>query len=372
MEYNKRREDELRQKHAVEVRQQPKSLKVAGSEPSWGPVGQDRPGPDYTLSSKEVQIKRQFQETCKIQTRQYKALRNHLLETTPRSEHKLVLKRLKDEQTRKLAILAEQYDHSVNDMLSTQAVSKASRFCPVLTQHLSSQLRLDETQEAEQQALRLQLQQELELLNAYQSKIKIHTDGTHDREAQELETRVALRRALLEQRNSPAGPAWRGQNHGAGFGRAEPRARAPSHHQQQLYQHHQSTPQLYRDSRDRQAREWPSGGGGHYSQHARGLQQLSYHASSQSLAVLPPAAPPPISFSCSSPASSASSSSSSQGGYGGGLGVRGPGLALRNSPQPLRRTASGGPGGGGAGDGGLSRSTSVTSHISNGSNLSFS
>ncbi|XP_027897328.1 serine/threonine-protein kinase TAO2-like [Xiphophorus couchianus] len=408
MEYNKRREDELRQKHAVEVRQQPKSLK-----------------------SKEVQIKRQFQETCKIQTRQYKALRNHLLETTPRSEHKLVLKRLKDEQTRKLAILAEQYDHSVNDMLSTQAVSK---------------LRLDETQEAEQQALRLLLQQELELLNAYQSKIKIHTDGTHDREAQELEARVALRRALLEQRieeemvalqaerserirtllerqareveafdseslrlgfsgmalgaadgypppgpaasgwparpgprsgghwshglqSSPAGPAWRGQNHGAGFGRAEPRARVPSHHQQQLYQHHQSTPQLYRDERDgreRQAREWPSGGG-HYSHHARGLQQLSYHASSQSLAVLPPTAPPPISFSCSSPASSASSS---QGGYGGGLGVRGPGLALRNSPQPLRRTASGGPGGGG--DGGLSRSTSVTSHISNGSNLSFS
>lgn len=28
MEYNKRREQELRQKHAVEVRQQPKSLKV--------------------------------------------------------------------------------------------------------------------------------------------------------------------------------------------------------------------------------------------------------------------------------------------------------------------------------------------------------
>ncbi|KTG34484.1 hypothetical protein cypCar_00036092 [Cyprinus carpio] len=98
MEYNKRREQELRQKHAVEVRQQPKSLKM-----------------------KELQIKRQFQDTCKIQTRQYKALRNHLLETTPKSEHKTVLKRLKEEQTRKLAILAEQYDHSIKDMLSTQA-----------------------------------------------------------------------------------------------------------------------------------------------------------------------------------------------------------------------------------------------------------
>lgn len=73
--------------------------------------------------SKELQIKKQFQDTCKIQTRQYKALRNHLLETTPKSDHKAVLKRLKEEQTRKLAILAEQYDHSINDMLSTQAVS---------------------------------------------------------------------------------------------------------------------------------------------------------------------------------------------------------------------------------------------------------
>lgn len=77
------------------------------------------------LQSKELQIKRQFQETCKIQTRQYKALRNHLLENTPKSDHKAMLKRLKDEQTRKLAILAEQYDHSINDMLSKQAVSKA-------------------------------------------------------------------------------------------------------------------------------------------------------------------------------------------------------------------------------------------------------
>ncbi|KAG5854728.1 hypothetical protein ANANG_G00040860 [Anguilla anguilla] len=159
LEYNKRREQELRQKHAVEVRQQPKSLK-----------------------SKELQIKRQFQDTCKIQTRQYKALRNHLLESTPKADHKAVLKRLKEEQTRKLAILAEQYDHSINDMLSTQA------------------LRLDESQEAEYQVLRMQLQQELELLNAYQSKIKIHTDSQHEREAKDLEQRVSIRRALLEQR----------------------------------------------------------------------------------------------------------------------------------------------------------------------------
>uniref|UniRef100_A0AAR2INW4 non-specific serine/threonine protein kinase n=1 Tax=Pygocentrus nattereri TaxID=42514 RepID=A0AAR2INW4_PYGNA len=159
MEYNKRRERELRRKHVMEVRQQPKSLK-----------------------SKELQIKKQFQDTCKIQTRQYKALRNHLLENTPKSDHKTMLKRLKEEQTRKLAILAEQYDHSINDMLSTQA------------------LRLDEAQEAECQVLRMQLQQELELLNAYQSKIKMQTEAQQERERKELEQRVSLRRALLEQK----------------------------------------------------------------------------------------------------------------------------------------------------------------------------
>ncbi|XP_028310569.1 serine/threonine-protein kinase TAO2 isoform X2 [Gouania willdenowi] len=393
MEYNKRREQELRQKHATEVRQQPKSLK-----------------------SKELQVKRQFQETCKIQTRQYKALRNHLLESTPKSDHKAVLKRLKEEQTRKLAILAEQYDHSVNDMLSTQA------------------LRLDETQEAEHQVLMMQLQQELELLNAYQSKINIHTDTQHDREAKELEQRVSIRRALLEQRveeemlslqnersdrirtllerqahelesfdseslrlgfsnmavgglaapGPPSGPSWpsrpvprsgsqwthsvqhsgtpswRSQNHG-GFGRAEsvssnqepvrvhPSTHAPQqqHAPPQYYQHHHSTPQLYRDERQR---DW-SAPYPHHSHH---------FLSSQSLALLPPPPPPPPAARATSPPSSTSSSSSSQGGYGGG--VRG--------LMALRRTASGGPGGGG--DGGISRSTSVTSHISNGSHLSYS
>uniref|UniRef100_A0A4W5PJS4 non-specific serine/threonine protein kinase n=1 Tax=Hucho hucho TaxID=62062 RepID=A0A4W5PJS4_9TELE len=268
MEYNKRREQELRQKHTVEVRQQPKSLK-----------------------SKELQIKRQFQDTCKIQTRQYKALRNHLLESTPKADHKAVLKRLKEEQTRKLAILAEQYDHSINDMLSTQA------------------LRLDETQEAEYQVLRMQLQQELELLNAYQSKIKIHTDSQHEREANDLEQRVSIRRALLEQRvRARRRDGWRGfvvllaYPYSTGTPGPGDRGLQPGLPQPQ--------PLL-----------WPRGLGGGY----------------------------------------------------GGLVARGPSLmALRNSPQPLRRTASGGPGGAGGGEGGLSRSTSVTSHISNGSHLSYS
>ncbi|KAI1231810.1 hypothetical protein IHE44_0007447 [Lamprotornis superbus] len=200
LEYNKRRERELRRKHVMEVRQQPKSLK-----------------------SKELQIKKQFQDTCKIQTRQYKALRNHLLETTPKSEHKAVLKRLKEEQTRKLAILAEQYDHSINEMLSTQAVLCSAKRSTIETNCIAKKtmsqpilplptvlpwsvssgypmLRLDEAQEAECQVLKMQLQQELELLNAYQSKIKMQAEAQHDRELRDLEQRVSLRRALLEQK----------------------------------------------------------------------------------------------------------------------------------------------------------------------------
>lgn len=63
-----------------------------------------------------------------------------------------------------------------------------------------SQLRLDEAQEAECQVLKMQLQQELELLNAYQSKIKMQAEAQHDRELRDLEQRVSLRRALLEQK----------------------------------------------------------------------------------------------------------------------------------------------------------------------------
>uniref|UniRef100_A0AAR2KKU8 Serine/threonine-protein kinase TAO3 n=1 Tax=Pygocentrus nattereri TaxID=42514 RepID=A0AAR2KKU8_PYGNA len=159
IEYNNRRERELHRKHVLELRQQPKNLKAM-----------------------ELQIKKQFQDTCKVQTKQYKALRHHQLEVTPKSEHKTVLKALKEEQTRKLAILAEQYEQSINEMMASQA------------------LRLDEAQEAECQALRHQLQQEMELLNAYQSKIKMQTEAQHEREQQKLEQKVSLRRAHLEQK----------------------------------------------------------------------------------------------------------------------------------------------------------------------------
>ncbi|XP_035478866.2 serine/threonine-protein kinase TAO1 [Scophthalmus maximus] len=335
-EYNKRRERELRRKHVMEVRQQPKSLK-----------------------SKELQIKKQFQDTCKIQTRQYKALRNHLLETTPKSEHKAVLKRLKQEQHRKLAILAEQYDHSINEMLSTQA------------------LRLDETQEAQCQALRMQLQQELELLNAYQSKIKMQTDAQHEREKKDLEQRVSLRRALLEQkieeemmslqnerlerirslleRQAREIEAFDSESMRLGFSNMvlsniSPEALSSSFpgasgnwsHQQQFHQ-----------SGSSQGPHWASGSGslGAGSSHQGSLHH--YH---------------------SSPRGASMQQGWGQGGGGpspwghasaGALVSRSSG-GVQNSPQAMGRTPSGG-----RSEQGMSRSTSVTSQISNGSHLSY-
>ncbi|XP_072557647.1 serine/threonine-protein kinase TAO1 isoform X3 [Paramormyrops kingsleyae] len=289
MEYNKRRERELRRKHAMEVRQQPKSLK-----------------------SKELQIKKQFQDTCKIQTRQYKALRNHLLDNTPKSEHKAVLKRLKEEQTRKLAILAEQYDHSINEMLSTQA------------------LRLDEAQEAECQVLRMQLQQELELLNAYQSKIKMQTDAQHEREKDELEQRVSLRRALLEQkieeemqrlqmerserirrlleRQAREVEAFDSESMRLGFGSMALSGLSP----EALSHSYPGAPAGWAAHQHPSSHGHPWGGGGHQQQHHHGHGGTASpwsHASAGSLGALPRV---------------------------------GPGVGARNSPQAARRMAPGG------------------------------
>ncbi len=75
-----------------------------------------------SLQTLEMQIKKQFQDTCKVQNKQYKALRNHQLEVSPKSDHKAILKSLKEEQTRKLAQLAEQYEQSINEMMASQSV----------------------------------------------------------------------------------------------------------------------------------------------------------------------------------------------------------------------------------------------------------
>lgn len=78
------------------------------------------------FQQKEIQIRKQFRDACKTQTRQYKELRNQILAGTPKDEQKNVIKKMKDEQRRKLAILGEQYEQSIAEMLQKQSVSGRS------------------------------------------------------------------------------------------------------------------------------------------------------------------------------------------------------------------------------------------------------
>uniref|UniRef100_A0A674C2B3 non-specific serine/threonine protein kinase n=1 Tax=Salmo trutta TaxID=8032 RepID=A0A674C2B3_SALTR len=319
LEYNKRRERELRRKHVMEVRQQPKSLK-----------------------SKEMQIKKQFQDTCKIQTRQYKALRNHLLESTPKADHKAVLKRLKEEQTRKLAILAEQYDHSINNMLSTQA------------------LRLDEAQEGECQVLRMQLQQELELLNAYQSKIKMQTDAQHDRERKDLEQRVSLRRALLEHKIEEEMLSLQKERVERIRSLLERQAReieAFDSESMRLGFSNMVLSNLQGSGSDTQGSPGGWGGGGSGLSH-HGHSHHQGGSSSQQPWGHPVLAGGPPPWSLHQP----SGGGSQRGSVGGVVG------GARNSPQATRRASTSG---GGRSEQAMSMSASITSQISNGSHLSY-
>jgi len=121
--YMKRAQGELKKKHALEIKQQPKSLK-----------------------QKEMMIRKQFRDTCKIQTRQYKALKAQVpnqnthwldisdliklwiflkvLQATAKDEQKNIIRTLKEEQRRKMALLGEQYEQTIADMLQKQSVRK--------------------------------------------------------------------------------------------------------------------------------------------------------------------------------------------------------------------------------------------------------
>lgn len=158
-EYMRRSQRELKKKHAMEIKQQPKSLK-----------------------QKEVLIRKQFRDTCKIQTRQYKALKTQVLLTTPKDEQKIIIRKLKEEQRRKMALLGEQYEQTIAEMLQKQSI------------------RMDESQEREANELAERLQHELEILTAYQSKSKIAAENQRSRERAELEERVCVRKTLLEQK----------------------------------------------------------------------------------------------------------------------------------------------------------------------------
>lgn len=76
-----------------------------------------------------------------------------------------------------------------------------NRFHVILIAFLSPillQIRLDESQELEARQLKDTLQQELELLIAFQSKIKMQSEAQRNREKRELDERVQTKKFLLE------------------------------------------------------------------------------------------------------------------------------------------------------------------------------
>lgn len=155
--YSKKADRELRKKHVLELKEHPKSLKMS-----------------------ESQIKRQYHNTVRIQQKQYKALQKQMIATVPKERHREVLRQTKEEQMRKIAMLALQYERTIADMAQKQTV------------------KIDETQLKEQEALRKQLQQEQDLLQTFQEAQDQKLKVQHERERRALDEKVELSKKELE------------------------------------------------------------------------------------------------------------------------------------------------------------------------------
>lgn len=155
--YSKKGERELRKKHVLELKEHPKNLKA-----------------------KEVQIKKQYHDTVRIQQRQYKQLQKQMIATVPKERHREVMRQTKEEQMRKIAMLAMQYERTIADMAQQQTV------------------KLDEAQLKEQEALRKQLMSEQELLQRFQESQEQKLLAQHDREKAALDGKVEASKRELE------------------------------------------------------------------------------------------------------------------------------------------------------------------------------
>lgn len=58
----------------------------------------------------------------KIQQKQYKSLQKQVVSTLPKEKHKEALRPLKEEQMRKMALLALQYERTIDEVLQQQTV----------------------------------------------------------------------------------------------------------------------------------------------------------------------------------------------------------------------------------------------------------
>ena len=77
------------------------------------------------MQAREAQIRKQYHDTVKVQQKQYKALKEQVLTTTPKHEQKAAIKKMKDDQMRKLTQLGQQYENTIAEMMQQQNVSMA-------------------------------------------------------------------------------------------------------------------------------------------------------------------------------------------------------------------------------------------------------
>lgn len=159
IQYNQRVTEELAKRHALQSKQQPKELKA-----------------------KELLIRKQYRQAVKTQLRQSKILQAQVLSTVPKEQHREVIAKLKNEQKRKLALLATQYERTIESMVQNQTV------------------KLESWQVDEAKCLREKLEKELSMLEAFQNKQKSDLENTCKKEQEQLMNSVAMRKDALEEK----------------------------------------------------------------------------------------------------------------------------------------------------------------------------
>ncbi|VDN53608.1 unnamed protein product [Dracunculus medinensis] len=157
IQYNQRVTDELNKRHTLKSKQQPKELKA-----------------------KELMIRKQYRQAVKIQLRQSKILQQQVLSSIPKEEHREMIFKLKEEQKRKLATLAGQYENTIESMVQDLTV------------------KLESWQEDEAKALKERLDKELNMLKDYQRRQKNCLEDNCERERQKLYDRISIRKDVLD------------------------------------------------------------------------------------------------------------------------------------------------------------------------------
>ncbi|KAE9554436.1 hypothetical protein FO519_002364 [Halicephalobus sp. NKZ332] len=160
-DYTRRTLDDLKKTHALQSKQHPRELK-----------------------NKEALIRKQFRQACKIQTRQFKAYQAQLVQSVSKEEQKELISKLKSEQTRKIADLAEQYERSIKEMMSEQTV------------------KLETWQEDELKQISEKLTNEMNELRAYQAKQRNLFENQCQRDRRAMQDRINHRQSMLEKRMS--------------------------------------------------------------------------------------------------------------------------------------------------------------------------